>query len=460
MFVGLLILFIYGSLSSFPIHALATDPDTIWFPDQTNHQILFINKETGAVGDTIGTQLTPISIRVGDNYIWTSDQDSQAITAAHKTLLSPMNKFYSSAPPIGPDDQNLWIISNTKEVEKLSKSDLSVLDTLSLDDTISYITSDGTYLWGIDTSTNSLYRIDPSLGSTQVIFKFDGDATRIIVDQTHVFIFAISNFGNFDQKSIIYTINKKTSVLTEVYQQNGTIVDFTLDEAFIWIADYTNQRLVKIQRSDYQMVDTISTPTVIYDISVDDQYLWLCDLIDTNTAHVSDDQIWRIDRITEDIQKFSMPTGAAILASDITGNEYDLLFNTLNNSGLSIKGNFQKNNPIDHLIDQDISTYAKPKKNKSKIILKYDDEKNISKIKLFIQLLGSDSAKIKINLKYKQNGTWITATSKTQTYSKNQWILLNDEITTQKLKITLKNKKINGVRGAFALSEYIAYESD
>ena len=126
-------------------------------------------------------------------------------------------------------------------------------------------------------------------------------------------------------------------------------------------------------------------------------------------------------------------------------------------------GKYRKNYMPENSLDGDLNTYFKSsKKKKGKIKIVLTQNQTIQQIRFYVNRLKDRSLKLrwKIYIKTADQTSWTLLDKNTQFINSSQWFSSwkNLNIQVHKIKIIFLNKKVNGKRGSFGISEIEGYQ--
>lgn len=264
---------------------LAWDGKFLWLGETSEGLIYKISPLNGEVIATInfpGSRLTGISWN-GD-VLWMADYDENVIYGIEPSNGEVVEKLYSpgQAPTgLAPDGNTIWISDENGRI------------------------------YQFDVTQGEIIQILPTTMSTPRILGWDGD---------DLWISKQLYFGDTETYEI-YTLDPMNGIITgPISLLTEAPVGIIWDKGYLWVADYRDRRIYKLDRSVVEIANYFSVTGYVQDITWDDSNLWYTDSIE--------DRIYSIDISSGNVVGLiltpgSMPTGLAWDGEHLWHSDYD-----------------------------------------------------------------------------------------------------------------------------------------
>lgn len=290
-----------------PIYGLDIDSDFIYFTGVDDGAIYKYTKDfdfvqrQGFWGYSIYNQFYPYEVKVDGDYLYVSDRVGSRIVKRKKSDLSYINHFgYLGKNPetfvprkVTADDEHIYLADcGNNRVLKISQNDFSIVDSIggpnqgTCDDCFTNPCA------GITVYDSNLYVLD--MMNQRIVIKDKTDLSHIYDFNSYVFE-GSTYFFNFDydielavDSDYIYLANRGDHKLLKI-NKNTLSVDYalteisgfgsitpkgvTVDDQYLFIS--SGSSLLKLNKSDLTLVNSVNTGTSIFSLSNDSEYVYL-----------------------------------------------------------------------------------------------------------------------------------------------------------------------------------------
>ena len=226
----------------------------------------------------------PSGLAWDGKYLWLSDDTNADYCNKNGIILKidpnsgiVVKKFES--PGCDPDGltwdgKYLWVTDkkdSSRKIFKIDSSDGNITESIASPGGNPYgLAWDGRYLWITDLNTNKIYRMNIN---DESFFTLNSPADKqrdIAWDGKYLWV--SDSHNHYGENGTIFKIEPSNDKVVEFFDSQGPNPDgLTWDGNFLWVADNKNQKIYKIDVTNYISSPTTSSTTSSTQISTSTQ---------------------------------------------------------------------------------------------------------------------------------------------------------------------------------------------